>query len=241
MSGPAADGSPPAVVFDGVRVERGGRTVLRDVSLAIDERRVGLVGANGSGKSTFARLLNGLLLPAAGEVRIFGRPTTADRRRLAAEVGFIFQNPDHQILFPTVEEEVVFGITRGARARREHGEAARAFLAEHGAAHLADRPTQELSEGQRHLVAILSVLVGRPRILVLDEAFASLDLPTTTALARRIAALDLNVIAISHDLATLEDFDRVLWLDGGVIRADGPPSIVLPAYRAAMAGAVPDL
>lgn len=234
-------GRAPAISFDRVTAVRGGRTVLSGLSLEIDERRVGLVGANGSGKSTFARLLNGLLVPSAGEVRVFGRPTTGDRHALVADVGFIFQNPDHQILFPTVEEEIVFGVTRGARARPSDREAARDFLAEAGAAHLADRPVQELSEGQKHLVAILSVLVGRPRLLVLDEAFSSLDLPTAAALSRRIAALDQHVIAISHDLATLDDFDRILWLEGGGVRRDGPPEEVLPAYRAAMAAAVPDL
>ena len=229
-----AKGAPPAVSFEGVTAERGGRVVLADVSIRIDERRVGLVGANGSGKSTLARLLNGLVRPSKGTVRVFGRTVGEDPRRVAEDVGFIFQNPDHQILFPTVEEEIVFGITRGGRAQREDKARARAFLAEHGAGHLAGRPVHELSEGQRHLVAILSVLVGRPRLLVLDEAFTSLDRPTRRALSARIAALPQHVIAIAHDLDTLEGFDRILWLADSTIRADGPPDAVLPAYVAAM-------
>ncbi len=234
-------GAAPAVALEGVSVVRGGRTVLSDVTVTVDEPRVGLVGANGSGKSTLVRLLNGLVEPAAGTVRVFGRRPRDAPRAVAADVGFIFQNPDHQILTPTVEEEVAFSITRGGRADATVRARARAFLAGNGAAHLADRPVHELSEGQRHLVAILSVLAGSPRILVLDEAFASLDRPTARALAARIAALPERVIAISHDLAAFDGFDRVLWLDGGRIRADGPPAQVLPAYAAAMDAITPDL
>jgi biotin transport system ATP-binding protein len=215
-------------------VRRDARVVLDALTLAIDEPRVGIVGRNGSGKSTLVRLFNGLVTPSAGEVRVFGRTTDDEPRRLPAEIGFIFQNPDHQILCPTVEEELSFGLTRGARATAADRRAARAFLAENGAGHLAERPVHELSEGQKHLVCILAVLIAAPRVIVLDEPFASLDLPTRAALSRRLAGLEQRLVMISHDLDAFAGFDRLLWLDEGRIAAAGPPDQVLPGYREAL-------
>ena len=90
--------------------------VLKDVSLSICERRVGIIGANGSGKSTFARLLNGLLIPDKGTVRVDGIDTREDVKAVRRRVGFVFQNPDNQIVFPVVEER--------CRVRSEEPEAA---------------------------------------------------------------------------------------------------------------------
>ncbi|UTA51760.1 energy-coupling factor ABC transporter ATP-binding protein [Deinococcus radiodurans] len=86
------------------------RPVLRPLSLTLRERRIGVVGSNGSGKSTFARLLNALLLPAAGQVLVDGLDTRQDPKGVRRKVGFVFQNPDHQIVFPVVEEDLAFGL-----------------------------------------------------------------------------------------------------------------------------------
>ena len=88
----------------------GAHDVLKDVDLSIGERRVGIIGANGSGKSTFARLLNGLLIPDEGTVTVDGIDTRQDARAVRRRVGFVFQNPDNQIVFPIVEEDVAFGL-----------------------------------------------------------------------------------------------------------------------------------
>ncbi|MFS8035837.1 energy-coupling factor ABC transporter ATP-binding protein [Xanthobacter sp. AM11] len=223
---------PDGVQFAGVEVTRGTRTVFSGLSLTLSERRIGLVGDNGSGKSTLLRLVNGLILPDAGRVTVAGLDTRADRRRLPAHVGFVFQNVDHQIIFPTVREEVAFGPLSQGMAKAQANAAAERLLARHGCAGWGERAVSDLSEGQKQLVCILSALAAGPRILLLDEPFSSLDLATRLAFAARLAALDLQVVMASHDLHLFDGFDRVLWLKSGTIAADGPPATVLPLYEA---------
>jgi biotin transport system ATP-binding protein len=229
----------------GVRLSRGGRTVFDGLDLDLSERRIGLVGDNGSGKSTLLRLLNGLLLPDAGTVEVCGLETRAHRRALPALAGFVFQNVDHQIIFPTVGEEIAFGpLEQGMGKAQAYAHAGR-LLAAHGCAGWEGRAVEELSEGQKQLVCILAALASGPRLLLLDEPFASLDLPTRLFLSDRLAALDLHVIMATHDLHLLEGFDRVVWLDRGRVAADGAPATVLAAYggharaKAAAQGSLP--
>ena len=219
------------IAFEDVQVCRAGREILTIQRLRLRERRVGLIGNNGSGKSTMLRLMNGLLLPNAGQVVVAGLDTAKHRKRLPTKVGFLFQNPDHQLVFPTVVEEIAFG-------PREHGLSAadarlRAVdsLERYGCSDWANRNVNELSGGQKQLVCILAVLATQPSILLMDEPFSSLDLPTRLHLFRRIMTLPQQVLMASHDLDVLAQFDRVIWLDAGGIRADGQPAEVIPAYR----------
>ena len=115
-----------------------------------------------------------------------------------------------------------------AQARR----AAEDLLTRHGCAGWIDRAIHELSEGQKQLVCILAILATEPTILLLDEPFSSLDLPTRLSLSARLARLPQQILMASHDLDLLLDFDRVLWLENGQVRADGAPARVLPEYRA---------
>jgi biotin transport system ATP-binding protein len=107
-------------------------------------------------------------------------------------------------------------------------------LAAEGRAHWAKVPVTSLSQGQRHYLCLLSILLMAPRTILLDEPLAGLDLPTQARLARRFAALPQRLVTISHDPATVRDCDRVLWLEAGRIAADGPPATVLPAFMAEM-------
>lgn len=212
------------VEFDRVSLARAGKPLFEGLSLALSEARIGLVGDNGSGKSTLLRLIAGLIRPESGEVRLSGvgegRP------------GFLFQNPDHQILFPTVGEEVAFGLIEdGMAAKTANAEAAK-LLAAHGCAGWEKRAVHELSEGQKQLVCLIAVLAAQPGLLLLDEPFASLDLPTRYDLRERLSRLEQNIIMASHDIDLLSDFDRVIWLEGGRVRGDGPPKSVLAAYLA---------
>lgn len=109
----AADRS--GVVITGVTCAFGGRTVLRDLSLSLSERRIGIVGRNGSGKTTLSRVIAGLIAPDAGNVLVGGVDVVADRKAAVRTVGILFQNPDHQIIFPTVEEELAFGLRQLGR------------------------------------------------------------------------------------------------------------------------------
>jgi biotin transport system ATP-binding protein len=219
--------------FESVGFSRGSRPIFRDLSLTIAERRVGLIGDNGSGKSTLLRLVNGLLQPDSGRVVVDGLDTTRDRKALPSRVGFVFQNADHQLIFPTVAEEVAFGLAeqRGldARAARER---ALDLLAQFGCQGWEERAVHELSEGEKQLVCILGVIAPEPAVVLLDEPFASLDLPTRLVLADRLLQLPQQIVAASHDFELLARFDRVVWLDGGKVRADGRPDEVIRAYEA---------
>ncbi|MFN7168905.1 MAG: energy-coupling factor ABC transporter ATP-binding protein [Pannonibacter sp.] len=219
-------------IFSGVSLLRGGKTVLSDLDVTLSERRIAVIGLNGSGKSSFVRLINGLLLPDAGEVRIYGANTRDVRPDLPRHVGFVFQNPDHQAIFPTVAEEVSFGLTQLGEDRASARKGALTFLAQHGCSALADRPFHDLSEGQKQLVCILAVLVMRPDLVVLDEPFSSLDGLATRQLMRRLAGLPQKLVMVSHDLQLIQGFDRVLWIEAGRLRMDGEPGTVLPAYVA---------
>lgn len=226
---PAPDGGAR---LHAVEVTRGARVVFSGLDLTLAERRIGLVGDNGSGKSTLLRLLNGLILPDAGTVEVVGLDTRRHRRQLPAHVGFVFQNVDHQIIFPTVREEIAFGPLEQGFAKPAALAAAERLLAAHGCGGWGDRAVEELSEGQKQLVCILSALAAGPRLLLLDEPFSALDLPTRIALSERLAGLDQQVIMASHDLGLFAGFDRLVWLHAGRVAADGAPGEVIGLYEA---------
>lgn len=222
-----------AIEISDISYAREGVEVFRGLSLRLSERRVALVGRNGSGKSSLLRLAAGLAVPQAGQVRVAGADVARDRRAALETVGILFQNPDHQIIFPTVIEEIAFGLEQQGLGRA----AARARAAEALSGHpgWAERLCHTLSQGQRQMVCLLAILAMGPRWILFDEPFASLDLPSTLRIEARIAGLAQNVLTVTHDPARLAGYDRVIWLEAGRIAADGPPAEVLPAYAAAMA------
>lgn len=221
----------PSIVYEDVRLSRGDGLLFNGLTLALRERRIGLIGNNGSGKSSLLRLANGLLLPDGGKVITSGLDTRRDRKALPDLAGFLFQNPDHQIVFPTVAEEIGFGLRERGRNARQAREAAEELLTAHGYAGWADRPIHQLSDGQKQLVCILAVTITQPRILLLDEPFASLDLPTRYGMMQRLDALPQQIVMASHDLEMLMGFDRIIWLDRGMVRADGAAAEIIGVYR----------
>ncbi|MCL4135067.1 UNVERIFIED_CONTAM: hypothetical protein GTU68_020936 [Idotea baltica] len=211
-----------------------GRDVLNDVSFQATEKRIGLIGANGSGKSTLARVILGLLQVSSGELSVHGVDIWNDRKAALRTVGMLFQNPDHQIIFPTCEEEIAFGLSQLGQSAQEARKGALDILARFGRADWAIRSTQNLSQGQRHFLCLLSVLAMEPKVLFFDEPYAGLDLPTSIQLHQSIRALEQQVVLITHDMDVLADFDRVIWLDHGKIVGDGSPNEVIPTYIAEM-------
>lgn len=222
----------PSILLENVTLRRGGRVVLDAVSLDLPERRVGLIGTNGSGKSSLVRLLNGLLSADAGRVVVHGLDAREQAGELPGKVGFIFQNPDHQIIFPTVAEEVAFSLEQAGRPRRQAREEAVPALARFGRAHWAERPVHALSEGEKQYLCIIAVLVMQPEVIVFDEPFSNLDLPTRRRLEALIATLPQQVVMIAHELDAFAGYDRVVWLHEGRVRGDGAPDEVVGAYRA---------
>ncbi|HYH18480.1 MAG TPA: ABC transporter ATP-binding protein [Azospirillum sp.] len=208
----------------------GERPVLSDVTLTLAERRIGIVGANGSGKSTFARLLNGLLLPSRGAVLVDGIDTRRDARAVRRRVGFVFQDPDVQIVYPTVEEDLAFGLKN---LRLDKGEIARrvdAALERFGLATLRRQSAHVLSGGEKQLLAIAGVLAMEPAAIVFDEPTTLLDLRNRRRIAAAIRDLPQRAVVVTHDLDLLADFERVIALDKGRVLADGAPAEVIDAY-----------
>jgi len=212
----------------------GDRSVLVDVDAHLTERRVGVVGANGSGKSTFARLLNGLVAPTTGQVLVDGLDTRTQVREVRRRVGFVFQDPDAQIVHPTVAEDVGYGLENQGVPPGERAERVAAVLDRYGLAGHADHPAHLLSGGQKQLLAIAGVLVMRPARIVFDEPTTLLDLVNARRIARVIDELEQQVVVVTHQLDLLDGFDRVLVIDGGRIVEDGPPRAAVTAYRSLM-------
>ncbi len=241
--GAAPDVAPDArsrvtVRLDDVHVRLGERDVLRGIDLDLAEHRVGVVGANGSGKSTLARLLNGLVVPSRGHVVVDGLDTRTNGAAVRRLVGFVFTDPDAQIVMPTVAEDVAYSL-RPRRGERGPTEAERAVvvhaaLAERGLAGHAEHPAHLLSGGQKQLLAITSVLVTRPRLLVADEPTTLLDLRNARAVGRLLGSLEQQVVVVTHDLDLLDGYDRVLVVDDGAVVADDEPRPALAFYRRLM-------
>lgn len=211
-----------------------GRPILREISIETSAHRLGIVGRNGSGKSTLARLLAGLIAPSAGAVSLAGIDPARDRRMALRRVGILFQNPDHQIIFPTVLEEICFGLRQLGHGKAEAERQATAVLADFGKAHWAEAHVSTLSQGQKHLLCLMAIVAMRPDFVVLDEPFAGLDIPIRSQLNRYLARYQGSLVHISHDPEDLRGYDEILWLDRGRIAERGTPDRVLPAYLAEM-------
>ncbi len=210
------------------------RPVLRDVTVGLSERRIGIIGANGSGKSTFARLLNGLVLPDVGTVTVDGHDTRRHGKRVRQLVGFCFTDPDAQIVMPTVAEDVAFSLRRRDLRGRELAGRVTEVLTRFGLEAHAEHPAHLLSGGQKQLLALASVLVTEPALVVLDEPTTLLDLRNATLIADLVAGLEQQVVLLTHHLDLLAGFDRVLVFDEGRLVADAEPESAVAHYRTLM-------
>ena len=222
------------ITFDQVSHEfRLGTThfaALRDVSLSLSEQRIGVIGANGSGKSTFVRMINGLIKPTAGRVTVDGLDTDRDGKAVRRRVGFCFTDPDAQILMPTVAEDLAFGLRGRGLSRDEVTDKVESALAAYDLLGYRDHPASLLSGGQKQLLALASVLIIEPSVLVLDEPATLLDLANTQRVQRLIAQLPQQVVLVTHHFGLIEDFDRVLVFDAGRVVYDGAPQAAVAHY-----------
>jgi cobalt/nickel transport system ATP-binding protein len=207
-----------------------GHQALSGVDLTVEVgERVALLGPNGAGKTTLVLHLNGIHLPATGEVRVTGLPVAKRAlKEIRRRVGVVFQDPDDQLFMPTVRDDVAFGPAnlgvRGAELDRR----VEAALAAVGMEGVADRPPHHLSFGQRRRVAVATVLAMEPDILVLDEPSSNLDPAGRRELADVLRSLHLTTLMVTHDLPyALELCPRAVVMDGGVVVADGTTADLL--------------
>lgn len=211
------------------RYDDDGLDVLKNISFTIAENEsVAIIGHNGSGKSTVAKLMNGLLAPREGEIWINGRllkdETVWDIRR---DVGMVFQNPDNQFVGATVRDDVAFGLENRGIKRSIMVDRIEQALQTVRMEKYMDTEPYRLSGGQKQRVAIAGVLAILPKVLILDEATVMLDpqgrqeiMDTMTQLQ---ATRDMSLIKITHDLHEILRMDRVIVLNEGEKWADTTP------------------
>jgi zinc/manganese transport system ATP-binding protein len=214
--------SEPAVAFAGVSFRRGERVVLGRVSFDIAAGEfVGVIGGNGAGKSTLLQLTLGLLTPSAGDIRVFGKPPQAARGTLGYVPQRIELDPD----LPLRARDFValgvdgarFGLPLPSAARRARVDET---LAEVGASAFADKPVGRLSGGEQQRLAIAQAIAGNPRLLLLDEPLANLDIDGSAEIVELVARLGrergLTVMLVAHDVNPLvRAMDRILYLADG--------------------------
>lgn len=221
--------STRSITLDRVSVEFDGRRVIQDVSLELSAPTIAVIGANGSGKSTFARLLNGLVAPTGGRVLVHGLDATRDRATVRRRVGFVFANPEAQILMPTPAEDVALSL-RG-RPRDEVARLVADTLDAYGLSDHADVPASTLSGGQRQMLALAAVLITEPDLIVADEPTTLLDLRNARRIGDLLLAQSAQVVLVTHDLELASRCDAAVLFQDGRVAASGEPTAVIDAYR----------
>lgn len=211
----------------------GDHLVLEDINLFIEKGQfVCVLGANGSGKSTFSKLINALLLPDNGSVTTNGYDTSNPDSTflIRSNAGMVFQNPDDQLVASLVENDVAFGPENLGIENPTLRNRVEAALAQVGLSGYELRETTALSGGQKQRVAIAGVLAMEPEILVLDEASAMLDPRGRRGLMRvckELHAQGMTIVMITHFMEEAAEADRVIVLEHGHCVLDGTPEEVL--------------
>lgn len=223
-------GDISAIELRQVTVKRGNRTVLDIDDLKLTEERIGLIGANGSGKSTLLRCLNGLVTPSTGQIRVDGLDAAQSLRQVRRKVGFVFQDPEAQIVMPTIGEEMDLGLKAQRLPSPERRERIAEALERFGLQGREGDSAHLLSGGEKRRLTLASIFAMHPDILVMDEPTIMLDLPGQRQFRRLLEPLPQRVLIATHDLELLQGFDRVLVLDNGRIHADGRPRGAIDAY-----------
>ncbi|GHV29763.1 energy-coupling factor transporter ATP-binding protein EcfA1 [Clostridia bacterium] len=206
------------------------KLILNNINLKIDcGEFVAIIGANGSGKSTLAKHLNGLLVPTSGDVLVLGANTKCkeDDIFIKKNVGMVFQNPDNQLVFTVVEEDVAFALENLGVPQKEMTIRVKETLSQLNILEYKDASIAELSGGQKQLVAIAGVLVINPRFIVLDESTAMLDPQSRkdvmNILKRLNSEFGITIILITHFMEEAALVERIIVMNEGKVELNGNP------------------
>ncbi len=219
------------IEFHQADLRYGDRVALKPLTLSLSEPRIGVIGLNGSGKTSFARLIVGLAKPTSGRVTLDGLDTVQDEKAARAKTGFIFQNPGHQIILPVIRDDIAMGPKARGITPAEVEQAVDAVLARFGIEALASRRPHELSGGELQLAALAAVVVNRPELILFDEPTNQLDLRNRALVKAAIDGLSEQAVVISHDLDLVAGFSRVLVFHEQTLAFDGPGAEAIARYR----------
>ncbi|MGY4797968.1 energy-coupling factor ABC transporter ATP-binding protein [Lysinibacillus sp. FSL K6-0057] len=206
------------------------RNAVENVSFAVEEGEwIAIVGHNGSGKSTIAKLMNGLLFPQQGDVRILREPLNEENLwESRSLMGMVFQNPDNQFVGATVQDDVAFALENNGIPFEEMVKRVHAALDQVKMSQFLDHEPHHLSGGQKQRVAIAGALALKPKLLILDEATSMLDPQGRAEVLQTVQTLraetGLTVLSITHDLEEAMLADRVLFMNDGKKFAEGTPA-----------------
>ena len=229
----------PLFTLENVNFDYDGIPALRSLSLTISQgERIALVGANGSGKSTLLRLLDGLYFPTSGSVRFHEQILTQKSlsvpeftRRFRSAVALVFQNPDVQLFNPTVFDEIAFGPLQLGLSKDAVLKAVNDIIVGMKLESLRDRPPYRLSGGEKKKVALASVLIMEPDVLLLDEPTSALDPRSQSRLINLIQdwkSTTKTVVTATHQLELLDEIaDTVYVMEAGTIISSGTPASIL--------------
>ncbi|WP_069791228.1 energy-coupling factor ABC transporter ATP-binding protein [Cyanobacterium sp. IPPAS B-1200] len=188
--------------------------------------KIGLLGSNGSGKTTLFLLICGLLAINKGDIFLFNK--RIEKGMFYPEIGLIFQNPDDQLFCLQVRDDIIFGAENLSLSLEEIEERLKDVLSATGVEHLLNRFSHELSGGEKCMVAIASVLIMEPKLILYDEPSANLDLRARRRLINFLKSSEQTMIIASHDLELIREVcDRTIVLNQGKIVADGDPITIM--------------
>lgn len=220
----------PAIEFRDAAVNYDGEQVLAPLNVSLTEQRIGVIGSNGSGKSTTVRLINGLIEPTSGLVLYDGLTPERHGKEIRKRVGFVFSDAESQIVMPRVADDVAFSLRRFKLPRDEVKRRVAEVLERFELTDRAEHSPHTLSGGEKQMLALASVLVIEPDTIIADEPTTLLDLRNRRRIVRELMALDQQLIVVTHDLEMLRDFDRVLVIDDGQLVYDGAPGEAIAFY-----------
>ena len=220
----------PLIEFRGAAVAYDGEQILAPLTVSLSEQRIGIIGSNGSGKSTTVRLINGLIEPTSGQVLYDGLTPNKRGKDIRKRVGFVFSDAESQIVMPRVSDDVAFSLRRFKLPREEVNRRVADALERFDLTDRAEHSPHTLSGGEKQMLALASVLVIEPDTIIADEPTTLLDLRNRRRIVRELMSLEQQLIVVTHDLEMLRGFDRVLVIDDGALAYDGAPDDAIAFY-----------